>query len=143
SISGHTQSTFDQPADALIVNNRLVVADRDNNRILIWNHLPQNQQDTPIVVLGQKNYSTRTSGISRENLDQPTSVTTGNGELIVAYSKNNRVLIFNSITTTHNPNQFDAKADVVIGQDNFTSNDGHTTKFNLRHPTAVWSVGSR
>jgi hypothetical protein len=60
------------------------------------------------------------------------------GKLFVSDRNNNRVLIWNSIPTANG-----APADVVIGQPDFTSSDGHTTQTGLDEPEGLWSDGTQ
>jgi hypothetical protein len=94
----------------------------------------------PDVVLGQPDFETRDFNLTQAGMRQPTYVHSDGQRVVVADTENNRVLIWNSIPTTNG-----APADVVLGQENFTS--GGTaltpTASRLRAPQGVWIQGSR
>ncbi|MCB9095451.1 MAG: fibronectin type III domain-containing protein [Halobacteriovoraceae bacterium] len=140
------------PTGVMTYGAKLFVADRFNNRVLIWNSLPTDGNTPPNVVIGQSNFTERyrnnTPGgigsVSAYSLYEPFGVWAGNvggtDKLVVADYRNNRVLIWNSIpTSSHTP------ADVVVGQGNmFTSNaDGGDVTRGLQNPSDVWSDGTR
>ncbi len=114
--SGPNGMTYD--ADS----GKLIVADNDNDRILIWNSLPTTNGVAANVVVGQAdfthNVANQGGSADANTLDLSTGsiVGTYQGKLLVADRLNNRVLVFNTIPTTNN-----ASADVVIGQTDFTS----------------------
>lgn len=99
-------------------STKLLVADTGNNRVLIWNSIPTENQP-PDVVLGQPAFDTNVAdygGSSALAMTLPQSVVAIGGKLIVADSGNNRLLIWNSIpTSSYRP------ADVVWGQLNNTT----------------------
>ena len=126
---------------------RLVVADTDYNRVLIWNSIPTQNGQPANVVLGQENFTS----IKRITLDNrsfrgPQGVWIANGRLFVADTQNHRVLVWNSI-----PTQNHAPADLVLGQPNFTTApDIDLTKGNvdaradnMLNPVSVTSDGIR
>ncbi|RPI09423.1 MAG: hypothetical protein EHM65_09170, partial [Acidobacteriales bacterium] len=95
---------------------RLAIADTDNNRVLLWNSIPINNQTEPNVVLGQPDF--KSSGVAQpptaKSLRGPQGVWFQDGKLFVADTVNNRVLIWNSIPTSNGQS-----ADVVVGQPDF------------------------
>lgn len=104
-------------------SGKLIVYDSDNDRVLIYNKIPTTNGAAADVVIGQPDFvhnATNQGGpVGPNTLDLSTAsgVGTYNGKLLIADRDNHRVLIFNQIPTTNN-----ARADVVIGQSNFTSN---------------------
>ncbi|MEK6570070.1 MAG: hypothetical protein AABZ61_01770, partial [Bacteroidota bacterium] len=80
---------------------RLALADRFNNRILIWDRLPA-ANVAPDLVLGQKDFIANNPGDTRDKLNWPGSVRiTPGGKVIVADTYNDRILIWNSFPTTN------------------------------------------
>ena len=53
-----TASSMRGPQGVWIQNGKLYVADTQNNRILIWNHIPTANGTAADVVLGQPNFTT-------------------------------------------------------------------------------------
>jgi len=119
---------------------KLLVADKNNHRILIFNSIPTSNNASADVVIGQPDF---TSNGFNQGLSAPAANTfsqviglmmVGNrlfvsemGDTLLnygcgtspnsdPYAENNRILIFNSLPTTNN-----ASADIVIGQPNFTT----------------------
>lgn len=126
----------------------LAVADTDNNRVLLWNTLPQNSQTPPNVVLGQINFTSfqTPQPVNANSLRGPQGVWIQGNKLFVADTQNHRVLIWNNIPTQNNQ-----AADVVLGQVNFgssfspppTSSNPPTAADRLYSPTSVTSDGQR
>ncbi len=130
----------------------LVVADTDNNRVLIWNSIPTANNVQADVVLGQKSFTT--AGLPFQDSNRPTrwslrgpqGVWVQDGRLFVADTQNHRVMIWNSI-----PRENGKDADVVLGQPNFetaiepdlTQAKVEAKASNLLNPVAVTSDGQR
>jgi uncharacterized protein (TIGR03437 family) len=126
----------------------LVVADTDNNRVLIWNNPPTVNGQPANVVIGQKDFSSNATSVppTQTSLRGPTGVWLTNGKLFIADAQDNRVLIYNKIPTSNN-----APADVVVGQTSFTSfvqpdltqNQIPPSASNMQTPVSVTSDGVR
>jgi uncharacterized protein (TIGR03437 family) len=126
----------------------LVVADTDNNRVLIWNSIPTSNNTPADVVVGQPDF--KTGSIPPGNIPTaksmrgPQGVWIQDGKLYVADTQNHRVLIYNSIPTSNG-----ASADVVLGQPNFTTfvepdltqANSDALPNNLLNPVSVTSDG--
>jgi uncharacterized protein (TIGR03437 family) len=129
------------PQGVWIQNGKLFVADTENDRVLIWNSIPTQNNQPADVVLGQPNF-TSAPQVNQINLSlptsasimlSPTSVTSDGTRLYVADLGYNRVLIWNSIPTTNQK-----PADFEIGQTDMTqsiSND--STNLCLSNGTDV------
>ncbi len=115
---GLTQTGLRTPTGVASDGNILVVADSDNNRVLIWNHIPTMNNTPADVVIGQPDFTHggTSSPPTAKSFRGPQSVWLQNGKLYVADAQNNRVLIYNSVPTANN-----AAADIVLGQPNFTT----------------------
>ncbi|PIZ10944.1 hypothetical protein COY54_00935 [Candidatus Falkowbacteria bacterium CG_4_10_14_0_8_um_filter_41_36] len=135
---GLSASSLSEPRAIDVSGGKLLVADRSNNRVLIWNTIPTTDNQAADVVLGQPNMTSSTAnngGITAHSLYQPNGVAVVNGKLYISDSGNNRVLIFNTIPTT---NQQDA--DLVLGQPNMTSNtanNGGISSHSIKAPINV------
>ena len=113
-----TQNNLNAPTAVASDGVHLVVADSNNNRVLIWNHLPTVNDQPADVVVGQPNFTSYTplSPANAKTLRGPQGVWIQNGRLYVADTGNNRVLIYNQIPTANY-----AAADLVLGEPNFTT----------------------
>lgn len=120
---------------------RLLVADRFNNRVLIYHSIPTANNAAADVVVGQPNMTSSTSGVTANTLYGPFGVWCAGAKLLVADTGNNRVLIYNTIPASSN-----AAADVVVGQMNMTSNVFSSSVISaatLYVPMGVYSDGTR
>jgi hypothetical protein len=132
----------------------LVVADTNNNRVLIWDanlhggQFPTSNVQADVVV-GQAGFTTRDAATSQTGLTRPTAAMIALGQLLVVDQGNNRVLIWNSAPTSNG-----APADSVIGQPDFTHNNQGTLStisngtsvtqvIGLNNPTDLWTDGYR
>jgi hypothetical protein len=146
SASALTQSGLDHPENGLsVASGKLLIADRNNNRVMIWNSIPTTNGANADVVVGQPDFTsngvaTTQTGLGFGPVGGPEGVWTDGTRLVVADSGNNRILIWNSIPTTNG-----APADVVVGQPDFTSlnNPNPPTAQSLNEPGDVASDGTR
>jgi len=131
-----TARTFWNPSGIWSNGIKLIVADRANDRVLIWNSFPTTNFQAADVVLGVG------------TLSYPFSLDSDGTRLFVADYYNNRVLIWNSIPTDDSP------ADAVLGQSDFMhtmqndddqdgANDGAPTARTLFHPIGVYAIGTK
>jgi DNA-binding beta-propeller fold protein YncE len=115
--SGPTGMCYDS------ASGKLIVFDSDNNRLMIFNDVPDSNGTPASVVVGQNRFTTNKAnqgGAPAANtlyLSTATGVLVYKGKLIVTDRLNHRVLIYNKIPEVNNQ-----AADVVIGQDNFSTN---------------------
>lgn len=134
----------------------LVVADTNHNRVLIWNHIPTNNNEDADVVVGQPDFVSDSLPGNQPNAKSmrgPQGVWIQNGQLFVADTQNNRILIYNHLPTTNG-----VAADVVVGAPNFTTyvnpdvsqqttnptaSNTQATASNMLDPVAVTSDGTR
>ena len=138
-------SLFD-PAGVWSDGTKLVVQDRGNNRVLIWNDFPTNNLTPADVVLGQNLFTTGTAnngGISASTLNFGGSgaVFSKDDQLFVADYDNNRVLIWDTFPTTNF-----APADVVLGQADFDdslANAGGLSATTLSGPSGLYVEGNQ
>ena len=133
---GRTASTFSYPTDIASIGGKLLVADFNNNRVLVWNSMPTCTPSpcaitTPAdMVLGQADFASATAnsgGLSGASLYNPYYLATDGTRLAVADRNNFRVLIWNSVptctpTAPASNCAITTSANVVLGQPNFTSN---------------------
>ncbi len=121
-FKGDAHNPFLAPRGVFICNNKLIVSDTGQNRVFIWNEIPHQEYQSPDIVLGQEaNLGTsRNKGVtvSGSSLQYPSGIWTNGELLIVADAWNHRVLIWHAF-----PKVNGQKADVVIGQLDFESNE--------------------
>lgn len=123
---------------------RLFVTDYDNNRVLIFNHIPTSNNASADVVIGQPNFTTNSTGTTRSKLNEPWGVEYDplSGKLFIVDYGNSRVLIYNQVPTTNG-----ASADLVLGQADFTSgsiNRGGAVAANtLYNPYTVHRIAGK
>jgi hypothetical protein len=96
---GLSAKTFNGPATMVIHQGKIIVADRGNNRILIWNSIPTSDYQPADVILGQALATTTTTGTGLGELNTPTSAAVIGGKLVVTDRGNHRVLVWDSIPT--------------------------------------------
>lgn len=104
---------------------RFVLADRNNNRVLIWNQLPTGNEE-PDLVLGQSNFDTNAPGDGLDELNWPTAVATDGARLAVADTYNDRILVWSSWPTENG----EAADFAIQGSD-------------IRWPWGVWTNGEK
>ena len=103
---------------------RLFLADRNNNRILIWNELPTGNT-APDLVLGQEDFYTNNPGTGLDEINWPVGLSAGGGKLVATDTYNHRILIWNSMPTRNAQ-----PADLEVTQ-------------GIRWPWAVWTDGEK
>lgn len=137
-----------EPMGMLIVDNKLLVADSENNRVLVWNAVPKSGSHAPDIVLGQatmnscaRNDDDQDGSWDRQpsarTLHYPSGIWSDGKRLVIADAENNRVLIWNSF-----PSSSFTPADVVLGQPDFSSRrSNRRTADGLYFPYGLWSNG--
>jgi hypothetical protein len=126
---------FGSPGGVWVVNNKLIVADSVNSRVLIWNTVPTSNGAAADLVIGQPSFTScaensdgnpldNNGPATSNNLDFPEGVWSDGTRLVVSDLNNNRLLIWQTFPTA----SFQA-ADLVLGQPDFQSsvlnNDGN------------------
>ena len=106
------------PYDVRLTESRLFVADRANHRVLIWNTIPTQNGAPADVVLGQESLDSCESGTNASALNRPMGVWSDNERVVVTDVDNNRVLIWNTVPSTHGQ-----AADIVLGQENMDASE--------------------
>lgn len=154
---GCTRAGLDNPHSAVLTpNGKLIVADSDHNRVLIWNSVPQTHAQPADVVLGQPDFDhcaeNNGSSPAANTLAAPFGLWSDGHRLIVADSDNHRVLIWNQMPIDSSQNF--KPADVVLGQTSMTGNvpndangDGNEesapSATTLKFPRELHSDGQR
>ncbi|MBI3293072.1 MAG: NHL repeat-containing protein, partial [Elusimicrobia bacterium] len=140
--SAASASTLSAPAGMYSDGTKLYVADRQNNRVLIWNAIPTTNGAAANVVVGQPDMVATPANTRQDALSGPIGVWVNGGKLFVADRDNHRVLIWNTVPTTSGAN-----ADVVVGQPDFNSGlrnrDSTTANNSLSAPGHVSTDGTK
>jgi len=133
-VNGKGRIGLNGPMGATTDGTRLFVSDTNNNRILIWNQIPTENQTPADLVLGQKDFDTTEPGSGLDQLSSPQYISTDGRRLVVADSGNRRVLIWNEIPTSNGQ-----PADFSMSRINH-SEDFCTSWIS---PTAAWVYDGR
>lgn len=145
--SGTTSSTLNSPTGIATDGTVLAVADTNNNRVLIWLHLPTVNGQPADVVVGQPNFTSNAAvSPTQTSLRAPSGVWIYGGKLYVADTYDNRIMIYNKIPTTNG-----AAADLVLGQTSFTGfvqpdltqTPSSATPSTMQTPVSVTTDGTR
>ncbi len=144
---GCAPDRLSDPARAVVAGGRLLVADRANHRVLIWNAVPA-ATTPPDVVLGQKDLvhcaaddmvgQGHSGGRSAATLDSPSDVWSDGTRLLVVDQGNHRVLLWNRFPTTNAQ-----PADLVLGQPDFLVGRVEVSATGMNWPAAIASDGVR
>jgi len=148
SASGCSASTLSGPASVYVGNDKLVVADNANHRVLIWNTIPTANGVVADVVIGQQNFDTclpndsTGTGVSgtpeATTLNNPGGIWTDGTRLLVADTGNHRVLLWNTLPTTNGQ-----AADAVLGQSDMITATPELSQSGLDSPKSVTSNGNQ
>lgn len=132
--AGGPQTGLNRPCGVLLAGGRLYVADTDNNRVLIWNRIPDGPQPAD-VILGQVDLSTTYPnrcmasfcGLDGGTLHKPLAVAVSDSEIFVADSGSSRILRWSTLTPTTGQ-----AADAVLGRPMIAENATLTLDADLR-----------
>jgi len=127
-----------------VENDKVFVVDQGNNRVLIWNSLPRDAGQPADVVIGQKDFVSRSPNMgkgegraSQESMYFPNDVVAGKTGFFVSDTGNNRVLYWKEVPTENGQ-----PADMVFGQANFFDNrhnrNGQANATTLNDPYGLW-----
>ena len=138
-------SGMSQPAGLAFAGGRLYVSEFTNNRVLIFNSLPNASGVAANAALGQGDLSSSIGGTTQARLSSPVGIHAGGGRLVLADSGNHRVLVWNGL-----PSQTGTNADLVLGQNDFISGDVNAgnpmaapSADSMSAPYGVWTDGVR
>ncbi|MGH9784693.1 MAG: hypothetical protein ACRD88_10945, partial [Terriglobia bacterium] len=139
SAPGTARDRMNQPVGVASDGTRLFVADWGNNRVLIFQRIPEANGAGADVVVGQDGFTTSEFGVGANRMRRPNSVATDGTRLLITDTLNSRVLIYNRI-----PAQNGAAADLVLGQPNFDRSQALPTAANtLSSPMSATTDGQR
>ena len=122
--------SLNHPASGASDGTHLAIADRFNNRVLVFNSLPTGPTE-PDAVVGQPNFTDITPGTGLADLNWPGAVEiTPDGKLLIADTENGRILVYNSVPTSSGQ-----PADYALDLQRLTGN-------NDAWPWGIWSDGN-
>ncbi|MBI4926064.1 MAG: IPT/TIG domain-containing protein, partial [Bdellovibrio sp.] len=127
-----------RPRMFVCTGTKLIVADRNNNRVLIWNSIPTTDAQSADLVLGQPNLTSSTSnngGVSGQSMSSPQGLFSDGTRLFITDSNNSRVLGWATLPTSNQQT-----AGFALGQPDLTSsvsNNGGINSNTLSYPTSV------
>ena len=129
--------TLASPGGVWTDGERVVVADSENHRVLLWSTFPTADGQPADLVLGQETFGEAVSGAGPGGLAYPRYVDANGNQLVVADWMNSRVLVWNE-WPTHDA----APADVVLGQEGlddalYLAPDAEPTARNFAIATGV------
>jgi len=127
---------FNHPGIVASDGTHLLLADRNNNRVLIWSTLPIGNTP-PDVVLGQKNFFANNPGTGLDGMNWPVSVAARGGKVVVTDTYNDRILIWNTFPTRNGQ-----PADLVIVRGSGVGLDVEP-KRSIFWPWGVWTDGEK
>lgn len=139
-------NTLNSPFSLFFNGKKLFISDWGNNRVLIFNSLPTSNNTSADIVLGQTNMTSNSenqgSTVNANTMDAPNGIYTNGKKLFIVDQHNHRILIFNSVPEVNN-----ASADIVMGQQNMTSNSanqgGSVAANTMYYPTHVFPYGPK
>jgi hypothetical protein len=135
---GISARDMNNPISVSIAREKLLVLDRNNNRVMVWNTIPQSNYAPADYAIGQPDLDTGAAAVNATTLNFPAGFMYDGSRLFIADFSAHRVLIFNSL-----PNGFGAAADVVLGQPDFLSNTFRQNQAGFRNPITVFSDRTR
>lgn len=132
----------------VIAGGKLIVADQNTSRVLIWNALPTTATQPPDISIGTSSpYALDEPGspVSGAVMSSPQGVWSDGTRLVVSDTNRGRVLVWTTFPTASGQ-----PASFALGQPagatNLTSsgaNNGGLSGSSLNDPGAVWSDGTR
>jgi len=129
---------FNHPGVVASDGTHLLLADRNNNRVLIWNKLPTGNTP-PDLVLGQKDFTANNPGTGLDQMNWPVSVSVGGGKVVITDTYNDRILIWNSFPTKNGQS-----ADLVINSVQGNKQQLQAEKKrSIQWPWGAWTDGKK
>jgi len=130
-------SLFNHPTGLASDGRALLMADRWNNRVLIWRAAPS-ANTPPDLVLGQPDFTGNDSGAGMHQLNWPgnVAITPDGRRIAVADTNNDRVLIWNEF-----PERNGAPADIVLDLTRLSAPAPSPGGMRFSWPWGVWTDG--
>lgn len=146
-------STLSRPSAVTVHDGKLLVTDRGNQRVLIWNTLPGTSSQPADVVIGQPDSTRIVSSWSAALLTAPSGILVDGSRLFIADVMQNRILYWKTVPVQSGGTSLggfaQGNADGVIGQADPFSNLPNTPALaehpveRLSYPGGIVAVGKR
>ena len=137
-LGATTQSGINDPLDVKYdsVNNRLFVADYNNNRVLVFNTSSISNGENASYELGQADFTHKATADTQAGMNGPDALSYDSTDtlLYVSESVNNRVMTFNAATGSIANGE---NASNVFGQLLFTTKTAAATQAGMSNPDGV------
>ena len=128
---------FDESVHMSVCSNgKMFVADRNNNRVLVYNQVPTANGTLADFVIGQLDFSMNGATTTAYGLNHPYAAYCMANKLFVVEQGNNRILVFDPIPTATNP-----IASYVIGQPDMTTGTSGCAAGKFNSPYEILRVG--
>ena len=133
---------FNHPGNVASDGTHFLLADRNNNRVLLWNALPTGNTP-PDLVLGQPDSTQNNPGTGLHQMNWPVGVATDGRHVLVADTMNDRILIWNSFPAQNGqPADVEIRGSAPIGGPD-RPKDNAVAKRQIGWPWAVWTNGEK
>lgn len=138
-----TAASLSGPESFVVAGGKLIVADSNNDRVLVWNSIPTSSGQAADLVLGQADFTSCTvdagsGAVSAAGFDYPSDVWSDGTRLYVVDYDHSRVLGWNTFPTTNGQ-----PADFVLGQPDFETVAPATAQGGLANAYFVTSNGNQ
>jgi len=141
-----TASQLYAPRGVWLDDQRLIVCDTGNHRLLIWEGLPAEDHAAASIVLGQAGFEAEGPAASGRGpaggLHLPTAAIVAEGRLLVADAWHHRVLVWHEL-----PTRSDTPPDCCLGQPNLEAVEpnrgGEAAADSLRWPYGLAFIAGR
>jgi len=128
---------FDESVHMSVCSNgKMLVADRNNNRVMAFNRVPTANGTAADFVIGQADFVTNGAATTDKGLNHPYAAYCMANKLFVVEQGNHRILVFDPIPTATNPT-----ASYVIGQPDMVTGTSGCTAGKLNSPYEILRYG--
>ncbi len=140
-----TGASLHWPCGVSVINEKLVVCDTGNRRVLIWDD-PQETGQAADLVLGQNDFTTRDENaggpVCARSMRWPHMAACWSGRLVVADAGNNRIMVWDQL-----PDGNGASSTAILGQRDASGCDHNLAAYYpcaaaLNMPYAAIAVGN-
>jgi hypothetical protein len=135
-----TASQLYAPRGVWLDDQRLIVCDSGNHRVLIWNQIPTTDGQPADIVLGQPDFESEGPGAGQADSINgfylPTGVIVAEGKLLIADAWHHRILVWNQV-----PERSQTPADFAIGQSTLSQIEPNRGMETPTNDSFFWPYG--